>query len=569
MRYRIVALNCRYTHSCPGIFYVREMLLTHGVVENIKEIELLQLTINDPYYQTLLKVSEGEPEALFFSAYIWNGEYLRRLLCDLIKICPDLPLIIGGPQAEFLGKISQKCSLIIGGIEAVAPEFYQDLQRGELQPVYRCGAGGDFPFPYRRDDFGSHLQNRQILYESSRGCPFSCSYCLSSVSHRVFHKPVNKVEKELSIILKSNPPLIKFVDRTFNDKPARALAIWQFIVDWYDKERGKTDTKAKTRFHFEIAPDRFNEELFAFLKTVKIGLFQFEIGIQSTDARVLTAINRKMEVNSALTAISRLAGSRNIHLHVDLILGLPEDTVESFANSFRQVFACCPHHIQMGLLKVLPATPLARDCHKYGLVHCQSPPYEILATTDMGAAEIRELYFFGKCVEKFHNNRYFLSFFNYLRNSQEDIFTFFSGLLQLCKKRGFFMRAATQELLNSLLTEYLAACKHKNMKILRELLVYDWLRTGHRFLCECLCTVSLADIRSELRSEMPQSMEPFFTARERNRFFKQGIFYKFSGETLVILGLSKRQDYSGVVCFLPEKDLSLSRLNRCFILPST
>ena len=578
MRYRLVALNCRYTHSCPAIFYVREALIAHGAVADFNDIELLQLTINDPYYQTLLKVSENRADALFFSAYIWNGEYLRRLLSDLSRLCPGLPLIIGGPQAEFIGKLPKECSLITGGIEAVDPEFYHDLSIGRLQPSYRCRPGSDFPFPYREDDFSSHLKNRQILYESSRGCPFSCSYCLSSVDKGVVRKPVKQVQEELQLILATEPPLIKFVDRTFNDNPARALQLWKFIVDRY----GKKATK-KTRFHFEVAPDRFTEESLTFLSTVPTGLFQFEIGIQSTDNKVLTAIKRKMAVIPALVAIKRLSAAKNIHIHVDLILGLPEDTYAGFADSFRNVFACSPHHIQMGLLKVLPATPIAADCRQYGLVHCTNPPYEILATASMGAAEIRELYLFGECVERFYNNRYFPSFFDYLRGSGEDIFAFFSGLLIICKKREFFQRAATQEFLNSLLTEYLTVFpfprrnegtsvgtgtikKSGKVKVLKELLIFDWLRTGHRFLPECLSRVSLADIRSRLRVDMPMTMEPFFTERERNRFFKQGIFYIFSGETLVATGLSKRQDCSSVVCFLPENDLDLFNLRCCLVL---
>lgn len=558
MQYRLVALNCRYTHSCPGIFYVREELLIHGAVEDIGDIELLQLTINDPYYQALLRVSENRPDGLFFSAYIWNGEYLRRLIYDLSRLCPGLPLIIGGPQAEFLGKLPEACSLITGSIEAVVPEFYHDLKKGELQPSYRCGKGGDFSFPYRKDDFSSHLKHRQILYESSRGCPFSCSYCLSSIDKGVFQKPAKQVQKELAVLLAADPALIKFVDRTFNDNPGRSLQLWKFIVACYGQTR--------TKFHFEVAPDRFSEEALTFLNTVPTGLFQFEVGIQSTDKKVLAAINRKMDVNSALATIRRLARSKNIHIHVDLILGLPEDTVASFADSFRHVFACRPHHIQMGLLKVLPATPIAGDCRRYGLIHCKNPPYEILATADMGTEELGELYLFGECVERFYNNRYFPSFFDYIGDSDEDIFAFFSGLLLLCKKREFFQRAATQEFLNILLTEYLADCKNKDKKILTELLVFDWLRTGHRFLPECLGRVSLADVRSRLRMDMPQSMEPFFTARERNRFFKQGIFYIFSAETLAVTELATQQDSSEVVCFLPGKDSDMLGLNRCFVL---
>jgi hypothetical protein len=463
-------------------------------------------------------------------------------------------MVIGGPQTEFLGDLPSECSLVKGEVEGVDPAFYLDLALGNLRPSYQADPGADFSFPYRASDFTSHLRHRQILYESSRGCPFSCSYCLSSIGIRVVHKNISTVQAELEQILAVRPPLIKFVDRTFNDNSDRALAIWRFLT-----ERG-----IGTRFHFEVSPDRFTDEMIDFLSTVPIGLFQFEIGIQSTDEKTLAAVNRCMDVDRALAIINRLRVADNIHLHVDLILGLPEEKIQSFADSFRRVFASLPHHIQMGLLKVLPGTPIAGAVEKYQMLHCVGPPYEMLSTDSMDQQQIAELYLLCGCVERFYNNRYFPSLWRYLMENKDDAFAFFLGLLTLCKKSGFFQRAATQELMIELLMEYI--CNRDDATLIKELLLYDWLHCGHRFLPVCLSKESLSMVRNKLRKIMPQSFEPLYSARERNRFFKQGTFFPFSPAALKIVGMQPK-DYFPVVCFLQKNDFSLHELRQTALLP--
>ncbi len=550
--HRLVALNCRYTHSCLALFYLR-----NAVEQNlpIVSVELLQLTINDPYYQTLLRISAGNPGVLFFSAYIWNGRYLRRLLQDLARLCPGKPMVIGGPQAEFLGPLPDECTLVLGEIEGLAPSFYQDLILGELKPLYVAEPKAEFSFPYHQQDFTSHLQNRQILYETSRGCPFTCSYCLSASSTRVMRKELHVVEQELQQILAAKPPLVKLVDRTFNDSPERALAIWKFLAE----------CRMQTRFHFEVAPDRFTPEILDFLATVQPGLFQFEIGIQSTNATTLAAVNRKMDVERALAAIGRLAEQGNIHLHVDLILGLPEDNLQSFADSFRHVFSCRPHYIQMGLLKVLPGTPIAKEVETHGLLVCHEPPFEVLSTNTMDREELAELYLFGECVERFYNNRYFPSLYQHMVKNGEDPFAFFMGLLTLCIERDFFQRAATQELMTELLLEYTSG--RADADLLRELFCYDWLRCGHRFLPGCLAVTSIADVRTKLRKSMPQELPPLYSSAERNRFFKQGIFNWFSVAALEKLGLHAEK--GSAICFLVESEPGLQGWRQAVVLPAS
>ncbi|MCK4839013.1 MAG: DUF4080 domain-containing protein [Desulfobulbaceae bacterium] len=551
MHLKLIAFNGRYIHSCLALFYVREELK-----KNLPQVELdfHQFTINDPYYETLLKVSAGQPQALFFSVYIWNGELIKRLLNDLAAILPATSFVLGGPQAEALKpeQLPSNCTVITGEIEGLGPAFYQDLQNGQLAPNYNCSPGQPFPSPYRDDDLTTELRNRHIYYESARGCPFSCSYCLSSVEQGVSWKELELVEQELAAILRHQPKIIKFVDRTFNAKPDRAMAIWRFLAE----------QPGHTVFHFEMAPDLFTEEMFDFLVELPAGLFQFELGIQSTAPATLAAVNRIMDLTKVRTNMSRLAALNNIHLHADLILGLPQETEASFRQSLRDVFAMGSHYIQMGLLKVLPATLISQTP---GLVHCQKPPYEVLATEQMDSVTITHLYWLGECVEAFHNNRYFPCLFGYLRERDEDILAFFEKLLAVCHTQNFFNLATTQNLLAELLLK--ATVERPDGALIGELLRYDWLRCGNRFLPQFLQTEELQGLRKNLSRTMAQNLPPLYDYRSRDEFFRKTIFAEFSGPALQQLGLASEDNKTGIICFLPATKPSIHSHCDTFLLP--
>lgn len=532
----LIALNCRYSHSCLALFYVRQELERNLPGVNVR---LHQFTINDPYYATLLRLAEFNADALFIAVYIWNAQFVERLVGDLARIQPARPLVLGGPQAEVLEGLPPCCTVIQGEIEGIGEQFYQDLAAGSLRPMYQGETGQPFPSPYRESDFMQQLRNRQVYYESSRGCPFRCSYCLSSVQRGVRYKELPQVEQELGRILAFAPRIIKFVDRTFNDNPDRALAIWRYLAA----------QPQPTMYHFEIAPDRFSEEMFAFLAALAPGRFQFEIGIQSISPQTLAAINRGMDVAAAMENIRRLSRLGTVHLHVDLILGLPFDTRESFRRSLNQVFALEAHHIQMGLLKVLPTTPISREQDAFGLIHCAQPPYEILATRWLTHPELSELHALGGCVEAFHNNRYFPTLWRYLRRSGEEPFSFFQGLLSVCRQHGFFDLSVTQELLARMLCEL--ARGRADRELLLELMRYDWLCCGHRFLPASLEERPLSELRAELRYSLPPSMEGWYGARERSEFLKRGVFLKLSARAGEEIGLD-REERTATVCFLPE-----------------
>lgn len=550
MNIQVIAVNCRYSHSCLALFYVRNELQK---IPGLRPV-IRQFSLNDPYYATLLRISGSKPEAIFFSVYIWNSAYIGRLAVDLNLLFPDTPIVMGGPQAKALrASLPFSPTVIHGAIEGLGADFYPDLKEGSLKEDYFAATGAAFAYPYKQDDFSRQLKNRNIYYESSRGCPFSCAYCLSSVNRELINKEIPTVEKELADILQHKPKFIRFVDRTFNADSQRALAIWRFLAA----------SPGETTFHFEIAPDLFNEEMFEFLAKLPAGLFQFEIGVQSTNTETLQAVNRRMNLDLASHNIRRLLSFKNIHLHVDLILGLPHETWQTFSQSIKDVFALGPHYIQMGLLKILPDTAIYRDRDNLGLIGAAQPPYEVMATAWLDHESLSRLFWLGECLEAFYNNPFFKTFFAYLNQGTMDIFNFFEELLDLCQQNNFFQLARTQKLM----TEILAALTAfwPDCHLIKELLIYDWLRCGHHSLPECL-PANLKESKDHLWHSMPDDMPPLFNRRGRHDFFKRTVFHKFSGELLQAAGLTKDEKRDGYVAFLAE-ETGLPAARKTVLLP--
>jgi hypothetical protein len=562
LKIRLIGINARYSHSCLALFYLRNELEKFLPVV---KVEICQFTINDPYYSLLQRLAAGQPDCLFFSALIWNSDLVERLVADLLSLENQLKIVVGGPQAEIVGHTCGphgRLTIFSGDIEAADLNFFNDLQQGTLQASYRASflqsTGRTLDYPYRDEDFDLHLRNRAIYYESSRGCPFFCSYCLSSSEKGLFHKELGQVFSELDHILSHGPETVRFVDRTFNDNTDRALAIWNYLVD----------RDPDTLFHFEIAPDRFTEHMFDFLAQVRSGLFQFEIGIQSTHPDTLEAIRRPIDSVAAGETIKRLRQGENIHLHADLILGLPHETEVTFKDSINDMCAMRPHYIQMGLLKLLPGTEIRSQAQAWGYKAAAKPPYPVLANRWMGAATLRSLYWLGECLEQCVNNRYFPSLWHYLVSRGDDMAAFFGTLAETFHVEDYFWKAATQKTLVRLL---LQQCRSRpDFSLIRELVCYDWLRCGHRFLPDPLCYQEAAvdELRRDLYHRLPQEMPGLFSARERKTFIKTSVFHYFSIQALDRVGLSTRHE-PALVCFLNERENSVHRLNKVTLLQIT
>jgi len=566
MLIRLVALNARFVHSAPALFYLRQALAARLPAARL---EMLQLTINDPYYETLLRLLEGNPAALLFSVYVWNADFTRRLLLDLAQVRPGLPVVVGGPQAPHLDLPARPgFSVARGPVEGLPPEFYADLAAGRPAPGYQADPQAPFAMPYRREDCGEGLKNRHIYYESSRGCPFSCSYCLSAVQRGVTALPLAQVFRELELLLSCHPPVIRFVDRTFNAPPERALAIWRFLAA--NSAEAVAAGHPATLFHFEIAPDLFSEETLAWLATVPPGLFQFEIGLQSFNPASLAAVNRNPDLERAESAIARLRAAGNIHLHLDLILGLPFEERATYLQSLNRILALRPQQLQLGLLKVLPDTPLARQREEFGLRCCQAPPYSVLANRWLNQEQLAELYRLGEVIEAFYNPRYFQATLTYLLNREPDPAAFFLELAAFCQGHHFFERARTQELLSELLER---CCESRSdVGLLKELQRFDWLACGHRRLPSHLLPPAASEegsapddggvawlkkAQDRLWRRLPDNFPPYFNSRTRSAFFKRGVFSFFSAAALKELK-PEAGERKGIIVFLPTRAAGLN-----------
>ena len=541
----LVGINARYSHSCLALFYLRQALARHLPTCSARSV---QLTINDPYHEMLLHIAEGQPWAIFLSVAIWNSELMAHLARDLRACLPESRIVIGGPQAGILRRElpDAVCSVILGAIEGVADSFYQDLLAGQLAASYQAAppaaTGAAFPFPYEDDDFAGQLRHRHVYYESSRGCPHACAYCLSARDRGVFHKDLREVFRELAVILRHHPKEIRFVDRTFNALPERALAVWRFLfAENHD-----------ARIHCEIAPEGFNEEMFAFLAALAPGRMQFEIGIQSVETKTLTAINRPMDSGAALETTKRLAAMGTVFLHADLILGLPHETRDSYLTGFAAVFATGVHYIQMGLLKILPDTPLAERAGEYGIVFSRRPPYGVVATRWLNGGALAKLYWFGECVEKFYNNHFFPSLWRWLRMAGEDAAAFFLGLTDYFDEHGGFQRAATQEFLGETLAQFIS--RRPEAAFLLDLMRYDWLRTGQKRLPDFFALPTereqMAASHNRAYRLLPPEWPDTYTTRERNAFCRRLVCLRLAPASLAWLGFVG----AGIVCFLPEKE---------------
>lgn len=539
MRLSLIALNARFSHSCPALFCLREVF---AAALPASEISLQQFTINDPYYDTLLAITDTEPDLLCFSLHVWNHSQTLRLVADLRRLLPQAPVLLGGPQTSCLtpADLPPGCTLVRGEAEGLGTDFFRDLAANRLAGQYQAAPGPDFAMPYRAEDFAGHLAHRNIYYESARGCPFACAYCLSSLERGLRFLPLDQVFRELAAILAHGPRIVRFLDRTFNADQERALVIWQWLLA----------QPGETLFHFEIAPDLFSPQLLDFLATVPRGRFQFEIGLQSSNPATLAAVNRRTDLGRARENLRRLVAADNIHLHLDLILGLPFETPESFRASLNEAFAMAPHHLQMGLLKLLPTTPLDRAAAEFGLLASASPPYPLLENRWLSHKELARLHQLGQCLEAFHNNAFFRATLDHLRKSGEEPFAFFSSLLDICRRRDFFRLARTQEFLFSLLVEQVR--ERPEAALLGELLLFDWLASGRQQWPPGLPGQErLREAKDFLWQALPEGCSPYYDRQTRKEFFKRAVFCRFSGELLAALALTAADQEHGYLCFSP------------------
>lgn len=435
----LAALNAKYIHSNLALRY-----LSRFQNNNQKHhVETMEFTINQRLDFIAEELFRKQPDVVLFSCYIWNVEMLRQLCPILKKIMPDCVIGFGGPEVSyesetFLRENPAVDFVMRGEGEFVFTKYLEHLDAGnpatlgEIESLtYRQGDEifstpqmhpmdlALLPFPYE-DDF-SDVQNQIIYYESSRGCPYHCGYCLSSVENGVRFVPLDKVLPDLQKFLDKNVPQVKFIDRTFNCKKSHAMAIWKYL---HEHDNGVTN------FHFEITADLIDQETIDFLKTVRKGLFQFEIGVQSTNPQTIRAINRNVDFAALSEIVRQIKDGGNIHQHLDLIAGLPYEDYDSFGRSFNDVYALHPEQLQLGFLKVLKGSMLHQKQKEFEIVYHDTAPYEVLTTHELPYADTLRLKYVEEMVETYYNSGRFLNTVAYLVPLYESPFAFFEALSQ-------------------------------------------------------------------------------------------------------------------------------------------
>ena len=476
MKTLLVAINAKYIHSNLAIYSLRAYASKQG-----HEVDIAEYTINQQIDSILRDIYERKPELVGFSCYIWNIEYVKKIVIELKKILPSCRIWLGGPEVsydceEVVKQLPVIDGIIIGEGEITFSNLIEAIKEDKgisdisgiawvnkedrsvrIIPPQGYVDMDSLPFPYR--DL-KEMDNRIIYYESSRGCPYSCSYCLSSVDKKVRYRDLKLVKKELGVFIKAKVPQVKFVDRTFNCNRERTLAIWKYIL--------KNDNGI-TNFHFEISADIITDEEIKLLKKMRPGLVQLEIGVQTTNEKTLKEIRRYTDFDKLSGIVNKIKEAENVHQHLDLIAGLPYEDYESFAKSFNDVYSLEPQQLQLGFLKVLKGSNMQEVAIRENIQYTEYPPYEVLSTPWLSFEDVLKLKGVEEMVEVYYNSGQFTATLAYISRFFTTPFEMFEYLAQYYKDNNL------QDIGHSRIRRYevlLDAIEDK-YSILKEVLTYD------------------------------------------------------------------------------------------------
>lgn len=488
MKVLLTAVNAKYIHSNLAIYSMKAYAEKKGCWG--AEIQLAEYTINQQQDGILRKIYEEKPDVLCFSCYIWNISFIKELIQDLKKILPKTRIWVGGPEVSydaerFLKEMPQVTGVMCGEGEATFLEVvksYAQWENQEQEPemldnipgiVYRKGQElivtgnrdildmDELVFPYENLSLFEH---KIIYYESSRGCPFSCSYCLSSIDKKLRFRSLSLVKEELQFFLDNKVPQVKFVDRTFNCKKEHAMEIWKYL---------KEHDNGVSNFHFEIAADLLSENEIALISTMRPGLIQLEIGVQSTNEKTLEEIRRKTSFSEICKKVQAVAAGENVHQHLDLIAGLPYEDYESFKKSFCDVYALKPQQLQLGFLKVLKGAYMQEMAEAYGCVYKSKEPYEVLKTRWLTYGEISRLKGVEEMTEVYYNSGQFSYTLEALEKEFPDAFTMYEAFADFYEEKGYFAVSHARISRYEILREFLQEKEIQNLEFYDELMVLD------------------------------------------------------------------------------------------------
>lgn len=479
MKILLAAVNAKYIHSNLAVYSLRAYADVYGSScgsesQGAGKIEIAEYTINQPVDEILMDIYERGPDVACFSCYLWNISYVEQITAELAKILPETRIWLGGPEVSYRAEeILRKCPELEGVMRGEGEETFLELTECWGQKTCAeqkmCAEQGkdtagepashdaavkmqDICGITWRDEKGtvtenpsrpvidlskvpfvySHIEdfrNRIVYYESSRGCPFSCSYCLSSVDKCLRFRDIELVKKELQFFIDHEVPQVKFVDRTFNCRHDHAMAIWTYISE---HDRGITN------FHFEVSADLLNEEEIRLIRSMRPGLIQLEIGVQSANERTIREIRRTMKLDEVEEKVARIREGKNVHQHLDLIAGLPFEDYESFARSFNRVYGMRPQQLQLGFLKVLRGSLMYERAGEYGLVCQDRAPYEVLYTKWLSYADVIRLKRVEEMVEVYYNSGQFPNTVEQLEREFSSAFAMYEAMASYYVENGLF-----------------------------------------------------------------------------------------------------------------------------------
>lgn len=516
MKILLTAINAKYIHSNLAVYSLQAYAAAHG-----HKIERAEYTINNQLEDILEKIYRQKPDVLLFSCYIWNIEYVKELVSEFHKLRPEVPIWVGGPEVSFeterfLRENPAVTGIMMGEGERTLTELCdyfeqceQDTQfttknREEVQTeLVRAHAEnekrtGDLSeikekmlekidgISYRRSDGTVAIQplcsllpmdelpfcyanlkefeHRIIYYESSRGCPFSCSYCLSSVDKKLRFRSLPLVYKELQFFIDAKVPQVKFVDRTFNCQHEHAMGIWKYI---------KEHDNGITNFHFEISADLLREDELELISDMRPGLIQLEIGVQSTNGDTIREIHRTMRLEEVYRAVNRVKAGKNIHQHLDLIAGLPFEDYQRFQQSFNDIYALHPQQLQLGFLKVLKGSYMYEHAQEYGLVYRSRPPYEVMSSKWVSYDEMLEIRLVEEMLELHYNSGQFLTYLAVLEQKYDSVFQLFLDMGHYYRSNGYLDCNHNRVHRTEIVLDFAAAVDPERKAVYQEALVFD------------------------------------------------------------------------------------------------
>ncbi len=482
MKILLTTLNSKFIHSNLAIRYIK------SYVKDIEEVHISEFTINQNLDYIASSIYKSNADIVGFSTYIWNLTETLQIAETLKLVKPDIKILLGGPEVtydgrDFLKKYPFIDYIAYGEGEEIFKNFLLALKSGQGMEevkglIYRQGDEvivnppqgliGDLnliPSPY--ESLGNEFKNRIVYFESSRGCPFNCKFCLSSTIKGLRYFHIERVKMEIENLIKGGVKQVKFVDRTFNADKKYAIEIMKFIIDKDPKD---------INFHFEVTAHLLDEEMLDFLSTVKEGLFQFEIGVQSTNDKTIDAIGRTTDFPKLREVTKRIKSFKNIHQHLDLIAGLPYEDYESFRDSFNDVYEIGPEKTQLGFLKLLKGSDLRSDTEKYNFKYLDLPPYEVLSNDFITYDDILKLKNIEDLVEKYYNEGYFQYSLAYIiENHYRTAFDFYEDFSNYFEEKGYYETSLKRVDLYRVLMDYFVSKKTNDWSQVNELIKFDFL----------------------------------------------------------------------------------------------